>query len=102
MPSFHLPAAEDAADVGADGADAPVIAKKYDKSKSFFDDLSTDENDAHSRQKMYQQRRVDAETFGDVAKHYRSMHSRGGFRGGFNRGRGGYRGRGRGGAHQQF
>jgi hypothetical protein len=121
----------DAETVGAAGDDTKLqdqladlmnknahIAPKYDKGKSFFDDISTDRDTREDRRpQMAQMRKVDAETFGAIAESYRSRHGfggggggsgGGGHRGGSNNyrrgGGGGYRGgrgRGRGQAQQQ-
>ncbi|XP_066523837.1 LSM14A mRNA processing body assembly factor a isoform X3 [Hoplias malabaricus] len=67
----------------------------YDKSKSFFDNISCDDTRLERRQTWAEERRMNAETFGLPLRHGRG---RGGFRGrggmGFrnNRGRGGSRG----------
>lgn len=78
---------------------AVKIEPKYDKSKGFFDSLSSDRND---RERESHSRRTDAETFGPQAENYRSRHNprghphRGGYQGGrgggFRGGRGNYRG----------
>ncbi len=79
------------------------LAPKYDKSKSFFDSLSTDRDDRDPPQRP--DRRTDAETFGRVAEGYRSRHlTRGGHGGqgghGPHGGHGGYGGRGDGNRRQ--
>jgi len=85
------------------GQDVDPQMVKYDKSNSFFDDLSTDRSVRQNRKSRNEQRTADKEAFGDVAQNYQSKHQRrrygrnrynGGRRGGY-RGRGG-RGRGRG------
>lgn len=85
------------------GQDVDPQMVKYDKSNSFFDDLSTDRSVRQHRKSRNEQRTADKEAFGDVAQNYQSKHQRrrygrnrynGGRRGGY-RGRGG-RGRGRG------
>ena len=82
--------------------------KKYDKGKSFFDELVPEKEESKKgpsgggggRITMKEQLGIDVETFGDVAKHYRPhMDSRNAYRGG---GRGGSRGgssQGRGGSN---
>ena len=83
VPSYDLPA-----------ADAPVVAKKYDKSKSFFDELTTDK----TASREVNRRAGDQDTFGSDASGFRSKHSRG--RGPRRDGQGGG-GRGGGGAGQK-
>ncbi len=73
------------------------ITKKYDKAKSFYDDLDADDGSA---QREHVNRSADQETFGAEAAHYRPADWRGGGRrrgGGGGGGNGGGRGRGRGG-----
>lgn len=101
VPSYDLPTDSTAS--------LPVITKKYDKSKSFFDELGSSDSTSTREADRRQQRRVDVDTFGSEAAHFRAhnahryghghAHPHTGGRGG--RGRGGRgRGRGRGGQSQ--
>eukprot|EP00808_Paulinella_micropora_P026210 g29914.t1 len=83
-------------------ADKPVIAPKYDKKKSFFDDITTDADVRNTREDEANDE--DADTFGEAAKGYRSRHNRyggGGRRGGGRRRGGGGGGRGGGGGYRR-
>lgn len=73
VPSYDLPAA----DAGLDVSGFPVVTKKYDKSKSFFDELTTDKG-TRSAASGRDMRRVDVDTFGSEAQNFRSKHGRGG------------------------
>ncbi|XP_076011511.1 LSM14A mRNA processing body assembly factor b [Genypterus blacodes] len=75
----ELPVSEGAAEEEEGGANSCY----YDKSKSFFDNLSCDEKARDRRPTWAEERRMNVETFGVPMRH--------------GRGRGGYRGRGRGG-----
>ena len=69
-------------------AEAP--ATRYNKLKSFFDDISCDAKDGHSqRQYHHEDRRVNLDTFGQTSlnTNYNPRRGRGGGRGGY---RGGY------------
>ncbi|RXM32181.1 Protein LSM14-like A [Acipenser ruthenus] len=80
----------------ADEEEAPGPHCYYDKSKSFFDNISCDDT-RERRQTWAEERRMNAETFGIPLRHNRG---RGGFRG---RGGMGFRGgRGRGGGRGMF
>lgn len=71
----------------AEEPERPDIPVAYDKAKSFFDDISMDTR----KSRTTSDRKVDAETFGDIAETYKSRHSnrfRG--RGRRDRGRGRY------------
>ena len=48
--------------------------KKYDATKSFFDNLETETKKSKPRQDMQTQKEVDASTFGSVAATYKSRH----------------------------
>ncbi|KAI9144709.1 Scd6-like Sm domain-containing protein [Paraphysoderma sedebokerense] len=88
----------------------PPVKRFYDKTSSFFDDISCDvkertENAGQTfdrRGRNAEERRVNMETFGQSSVDNRFNRYRGRGRGGFRgRGRGGYRGRGRGGYSNQ-
>ncbi|XP_046550531.1 protein LSM14 homolog A-like isoform X1 [Haliotis rubra] len=71
----------------------------YDKTKSFFDNISceaTERAKGNARMSWREERKLNAETFGVSENFRRNWRGRGGFRGGF---RGGPRGRGRGGGY---
>eukprot|EP00457_Paulinella_chromatophora_P004999 gb/GEZN01005012.1/.p1 GENE.gb/GEZN01005012.1/~~gb/GEZN01005012.1/.p1 ORF type:complete len:497 (-),score=76.49 gb/GEZN01005012.1/:314-1804(-) len=90
-------------------AEKPMIAPKYDKKKSFFDDITTDSDVRGTVHKEEEFTGEDADTFGDIAKGYRSRHNRyggggqrrGGRRRGGGRGGGGMSGGGGGGNFQR-
>ncbi|KAA8498314.1 Protein decapping 5 [Porphyridium purpureum] len=61
--------------------------KKYDKGKSFFDELAPEKEEARrgaaGRPSMREQRGIDVDTFGEAARYYRPLDAgRGGYRGG--------------------
>lgn len=70
-----------------DATPKEVVGPKYDKSKDFFDDLSSDRREP-ARNRIQEYRQADAETFGAEANSWRFGTDRGGNRGGG----GGYRG----------
>jgi hypothetical protein len=74
VPSYELPAA----DSGLDTSGFPVVTVKYDKKKSFFDELSQDGNRQPIGAGRMDVRRHDMDTFGEAAQHFRSKHGRGG------------------------
>lgn len=69
-PSYDLPSA----DSGLDTSGFPLVTKKYDKQKSFFDELSAGDRSSSSNVGR-EQRRVDVDTFGSEAQSFRSQHS---------------------------
>lgn len=75
VPSYDLPSV----DSGLDTSGFPTVTKKYDKKKSFFDELgsgSSEQRVAASYHNQGQQRRVDVDTFGAEAQGFRSKHGR--------------------------
>lgn len=93
VPSYDLPSTANEPALGPAGF--PVVVKKYDKTKSFFDGLTTGDKSStgagpHQQERPTTNRRqVDQDTFGAEAAQYRSQHGRG--RGGRRGGRGGNR-----------
>ena len=98
VPSYDLPSM----DSGLDTSGFPTVTKKYDKKKSFFDELGSGSSEtrvASNYSNQGQQRRVDVDTFGAEAQGFRSKHGRqgGGHRQGGQQGQGGGQRRGGGG-----
>eukprot|EP01083_Nonionella_stella_P030734 84214_1 len=54
--------------------DEEDVNKKYDKNKSFFDDLRTETKRSKPKQDLATQKEVDTTTFGSVAATYKSRH----------------------------
>lgn len=67
------------------------IKPAYDKTKSFFDEISTDRDSRSNGYSMAQEKRTNVETFGDSAQSYRSFDYRRQRKGG-GKGKGGHRG----------
>jgi len=86
VPSYELPSA----DGGLDTSGFPVVQKKYDPKKSFFDELTTsDRGSASAPGAGREMRRIDTDTFGADAQGFRARHGRnGGGNGGQRRARG--------------
>lgn len=89
VPSYELPSA----DGGLDTSGFPVVQKKYDPKKSFFDELTTDRG-AAAPGAGREMRRIDTDTFGADAQGFRARHGRNGGGGGGQGGQRRARGRG--------
>ena len=91
VPSYELPSA----DGGLDTSGFPVVQKKYDPKKSFFDELTTsDRGSASAPGAGREMRRIDTDTFGADAQGFRARHGRNGGGGGGQGGQRRARGRG--------